>query len=143
MADYIWLIPCFPAAGFIINAFLGSRTSRSFVSWVACLAIFFSFLASLAVFFQFLEMPAAARVFESDLYNWIASGEFRVSIGFRIDALSVIMCLVVTGVGFLIHVYSIGYMHNDPGFKRFFIYLNLFVFMMLLLVLGNNLLVMF
>jgi NADH-quinone oxidoreductase subunit L len=78
-----------------------------------------------------------------DLYNWIASGEFRVPIGFRIDALSVIMCLVVTGVGFLIHVYSIGYMHDDPGFKRFFIYLNLFVFMMLLLVTGNNLLLMF
>ena len=88
-------------------------------------------------------MPAAARIFESDLYNWIASGEFRVPIGFRIDALSVIMCLVVTGVGFLIHVYSIGYMHDDPGFKRFFIYLNLFVFMMLLLVTGNSLLLMF
>jgi NADH-quinone oxidoreductase subunit L len=143
MADYIWLIPCFPALGFLINAFLGSRTSQSFVSWVACLALFFSFLASLAVFLQFLEMPAAARIFESDLYNWIASGEFRVPIGFRIDALSVIMCLVVTGVGFLIHVYSVGYMHHDPGFKRFFIYLNLFVFMMLLLVTGNNLLLMF
>ena len=143
MAETIWLIPCFPALGFIINAFLGSRTSRTFVSWVACLALFFSFLASLAVFFQFLEMPAAARVFELDLYTWIASGEFRVPIGFRIDALSVIMCLVVTGVGFLIHVYSVGYMHDDPGFKRFFIYLNLFVFMMLLLVTGNNLLLMF
>jgi len=143
MAELIWLIPCFPALGFIINASLGSRTSRSFVSWVACLALFFSFLASLAVLVQFLDMPAAARVFETDLYTWIASGEFSVPIGFRIDALSVIMCLVVTGVGFLIHVYSIGYMHDDPGFKRFFIYLNLFVFMMLLLVTGNNLLLMF
>src|SRR4030065_412457 len=72
-----------------------------------------------------------------------ALGVIGASIGFSVDALSVIMCLVVTGVGFLIHVYSVGYMHDDPGVKRFFIYLNLFVFMMLLLVTGNNLLLMF
>jgi len=143
MADYIWLIPFFPALGFIINSSFGSRTSKTFVAWVACLALFFSFLASLAILFQFLEMPATARIFELDIYNWITSGEFSVSIGFRIDALSVIMCLVVTGVGFLIHLYSVGYMQHDPGFKRFFIYLNLFVFMMLLLVTGNNILLMF
>ncbi len=143
MADYIWLIPIFPALGFLLNAAFGNRISRSFTAWVACLAIFLSFLASAAVFYQFLQMPAAARIFETDIYTWIASGEFSVPVGFRIDALSVIMCLVVTGVGFLIHVYSAGYMHGDPGFKRFFIYLNLFVFMMLLLVTANNLLLMF
>jgi len=143
MADYIWLIPLFPALGFIINACFGRRTSKTVVAWVACLALFFSFLTAVAIFYQFLELPAAARVFERDIYTWISSGEFKVPIGFRIDALSVIMCLVVTGVGFLIHVYSVGYMHDDPGFKRFFMYLNLFVFMMLLLVTGNNLLMMF
>ncbi|PIP08196.1 MAG: NADH-quinone oxidoreductase subunit L [Syntrophobacteraceae bacterium CG23_combo_of_CG06-09_8_20_14_all_50_8] len=143
MADYIWLIPAFPALGFLINGFLGNRISKSFAAWIACLAIFLSFLTSVAIICEFLQMPPTARIFEMDIYNWIASGEFSVPIGFRIDALSVIMCLVVTGVGFLIHVYSIGYMHGDPGFRRFFIYMNLFVFMMLLLVTGNNLLLMF
>src|SRR3989339_112402 len=143
MADYIWLIPLFPALGFIINSAFGGRASKTFVAWVACLALFAAFLSSAAVFVEFLQLPATGRVFERDIYNWIASGEMSVNIGFRIDVLSVIMCLVVTGVGFLIHVYSIGYMHDDPGFKRFFLYLNLFVFMMLLLVTGNNLLLMF
>ena len=107
------------------------------------MALFLAFLCSAAVFYEFLQLPATARVFEKDLYTWIASGELSVNVGFRLDALSVIMCLVVTGVGFLIHVYSVGYMHDDPGFRRFFIYLNLFVFMMLLLVTGNSLLLMF
>lgn len=143
MVDYIWLIPFFPALGFIINSSFGNRTSKTVVSWIACLAIFLSFLATTAVFIEFLQLPATARVFERDIYTWIASGELSVAIGFRLDVLSVIMCLVVTGVGFLIHVYSVGYMHDDAGFKRFFIYLNLFVFMMLLLVTGNTLLLMF
>jgi NADH-quinone oxidoreductase subunit L len=143
MAEQIWLIPFFPALGFILNAALGSRASRTVVSWIACLAVFLSFAASAAVFLEFLRLPATARAFEQILYSWIASGELSVDIGFRIDALSVLMCLVVTGVGFLIHVYSVGYMYIDPGFRRFFIYLNLFVFMMLLLVTGNNLLLMF
>ena len=143
MADYIWLIPLFPALGFIINSSLGGRASKTTVAWVACLALFLAFLSAAGVFYEFLQLPATARVFEKDLYAWIASGELSVNIGFRLDPLSVIMCLVVTGVGFLIHVYSVGYMHADPGFRRFFIYLNLFVFMMLLLVTGNSLPLMF
>jgi NADH-quinone oxidoreductase subunit L len=143
MADTIWLIPFFPALGFLINSSFGRRASNTVVSWIACLAIFLSFLTTAAIFYQFLHISPEARIFERDFYTWISSGELTVPIGFRIDALSVIMCLVVTGVGFLIHVYSVGYMHDDPGFKRFFIYLNLFVFMMLLLVTGNNILLMF
>lgn len=143
MADTIWLIPLFPALGFLINSAFGGRLSKTLVAWVACLALFAAFLSSVAVFYEFLQLPATARVFERDIYTWIASGELSVNIGFRLDPLSVIMCLVVTGVGFLIHVYSVGYMHDDPGFKRFFLYLNLFVFMMLLLVTGNSLLLMF
>jgi NADH-quinone oxidoreductase subunit L len=143
MAEHIWLIPFFPALGFILNAALGGSTSRTIVSWIACLAVFLSFAVSAAVFLEFLRLPAEVRAFEQILYRWIASGELSVDIVFRIDALSLLMCLVVTGVGFLIHVYSVGYMHDDPGFRRFFIYLNLFVFMMLLLVTGNNLLLMF
>src|SRR3989339_1245742 len=143
MADYIWLIPLFPAIGFIVNGFFGSRMSKDAVSWIACLAVFLSFLTSVAIFIQFLQMPAEARVFEINIYNWIASGELSIPLGFRIDALSIVMSLTVSGVAFLIHVYSIGYMAHDPGIKRFFIELNLFVFMMLILVTGNSLLMMF
>ena len=143
MADYIWLIPVFPAVGFLLNGFFGRRASKAFVSWVACLSIFSSLVVSLAIFFQFLQLPAEARIFERNIFDWIVSGDFSASVGFRIDALSIIMCLVVTGVGFLIHVYSVGYMHDDPGFPRYFTYLNLFVFMMLILVTANNILLMF
>ena len=143
MADYIWLIPVFPALGFLINAFFGQKAPKAVVSWVACLAMFSSLVVSLAIFFQFLQLPPEARLFEMNAFDWISSGDFSVPVGFRIDALSIIMCLVVTGVGFLIHVYSAGYMHDDPGFARYFTYLNLFVFMMLTLVTANNLLLMF
>jgi NADH-quinone oxidoreductase subunit L len=143
MADYIWLIPTFPALGFLINACFGRKAPKPFVSWVACGALFLSFLTSAAIFFQFLQLPPEARIFERNVFDWISSGEINIPVGFRIDPLSVIMCLVVSGVGFLIHVYSVGYMHNDEGFARFFTYLNLFVFMMLILVTANNLLLMF
>jgi NADH-quinone oxidoreductase subunit L len=143
MADYIWLIPAFPAAGFIVNAFFGRKVSKAIVSWVACLALFGSFVVSAAVFIDFLGLPANMRVFEMNAFDWIVSGEFAASVGFRIDVLSIVMCLVVSGVGFLIHVYSAGYMHDDEGFARYFTYLNLFVFMMLTLVTANNILLMF
>jgi NADH-quinone oxidoreductase subunit L len=143
MADYIWLIPVFPAAGFLINAFLGRKMPKTVVSWVACLALFASFAVSAAVFLEFLRLPADARIFEMNAFDWIVSGEFAARIGFRIDTLSIIMCLIVSGVGFLIHVYSAGYMHDDEGFARYFTYLNLFVFMMLTLVTANNILLMF
>jgi NADH-quinone oxidoreductase subunit L len=143
MSDFIWLIPTFPALGFIINGLFGRRASKNLISWIACLALFFSFCVSAAIFYQFLHLPPTSRVFEINVFDWIVSGELSTSIGFRIDALSIIMCLVVTGVGFLIHVYSAGYMHDDPGFRRYFTYLNLFVFMMLILVTANNILLMF
>ncbi len=143
MADYIWLIPAFPAAGFLVNAFFGRKFPKAMVSWVACLAILGSFVVSAAVFLEFLRLPADARIFEMNAFDWIVSGEFAAHVGFRIDALSIVMCLVVSGVGFLIHVYSVGYMHDDEGFARYFTYLNLFVFMMLTLVTANNILLMF
>ncbi len=143
MADYIWLIPVFPAVGFLINAFLGKKLPKAVVSWVACLALFASFVVSVAILFQFLQLPPEERIFERNIFNWITSGEFNATVGFRIDPLSIIMCLVVTGVGFLIHVYSVGYMHDDEGYARYFTYLNLFVFMMLILVTANNILLMF
>ena len=143
MADYIWLIPVFPAIGFLINGLLGKNFSKGLTSWVACLSVIFSFVVSAIIFIQFLGLSPEARVFEKTAFDWIVSGDFAAKIGFRIDALSIIMCLVVTGVGSLIHIYSAGYMHGDPGFRRYFSYLNLFVFMMLILVTADNLLLMF
>jgi NADH-quinone oxidoreductase subunit L len=143
MADYIWLIPAMPAVGFLINGFLGRKLPKGVVSFVACLALFISFVVSAAVFIEFLKLAPDARLFEKNVYDWIVSGEFTAKVGFRVDTLSIVMCLVVTGVGFLIHVYSAGYMHDDEGFARYFTYLNLFVFMMLILVTANNMLLMF
>ncbi|MGD0230131.1 MAG: NADH-quinone oxidoreductase subunit L [Syntrophorhabdales bacterium] len=143
MAQYIWLIPVFPALGFLVNGFFGRKLPRTLVAWIACLALFASFVASVLVFMEFLRLPPEARLFEMNIYDWIVSGEFTAKVGFRIDVLSIVMCLIVSGVGFLIHVYSAGYMHDDEGFARYFTYLNLFVFMMLTLVTANNLLLMF
>ncbi len=143
MADYIWLIPAFPAVGFLINAFFGRKLPKAVVSWVACLSLLASFVLSAMIFFEFLKLPADARLFERNIFDWIVSGDFVARVGYRVDSLSIIMCLIVSGVGFLIHVYSAGYMHDDEGFARYFTYLNLFVFMMLTLVTANNLLLMF
>jgi len=143
MADLIWLIPAFPAIGFLINGLLGVRFPKTLTAWVACLSVIASFAVSATIFVQFLQMAPESRVFEKTVFDWIVSGDFKTQIGFRIDALSIIMCLIVSGVGSLIHIYSAGYMHDDPGFRRYFCYLNLFVFMMLTLVTGDNVLVMF
>ncbi|MCK9228056.1 MAG: NADH-quinone oxidoreductase subunit L [Syntrophorhabdaceae bacterium] len=143
MADLIWLIPAFPAIGFLINGLLGIRFPKTLTAWVACLSVIASFAVSATIFVQFLQMAPESRVFEKTVFDWIVSGDFKTTIGFRIDALSIIMCLIVSGVGSLIHIYSVGYMHDDPGFRRYFCYLNLFVFMMLTLVTGDNVLLMF
>ncbi len=143
MADLIWLIPAFPAIGFLINGLLGVRFPKTLTAWVACLSVIASFAVSATIFVQFLQLAPESRVFEKTVFDWIVSGDFKTQIGFRIDALSIIMCLVVSGVGSLIHIYSAGYMHDDPGFRRYFCYLNLFVFMMLTLVTGDNVLLMF
>ncbi len=143
MAEFIWLIPVFPAIGFLINGLLGRNFPKGLTSFVACASVFLSFVVSAIIFTQFLDLPAEARIFTKTAFDWIVSGDFAAQIGFRIDALSIIMCLVVTGVGSLIHIYSAGYMHDDPGFRRYFTYLNLFVFMMLILVTADNILLMF
>ncbi len=143
MADFIWLIPVFPAIGFLINGLFGVRFSKGMTAWVACLSVIFSFVVSALIFIEFLGLAPDGRVFERTVFDWIVSGDFKTQIGFRIDALSIIMCLIVSGVGSLIHIYSAGYMHDDPGFRRYFTYLNLFVFMMLILVTADNILLMF
>ncbi len=136
----ITLIPVLPLLGFLFIALSGKRLVRGFASLVGCGSVFVSFGFSLALFIKLLN---GAEPFQVTLFDWISAGSFHATIGFLIDPLSSLMLLIITGVGFLIHVYSIGYMHDDEGFNRFFSYLNLFVFFMLLLVMGNNYLLMF
>jgi len=143
MLDYVGLIPLFPAIGFAINLFFGRRMPKGAVGFIACAAIGLSFLVSLLVFGDLLKLAPANRSVEKILYTWIHSGEFQANIGFLVDPLSIVMMLVVSGVSFIIHVYSHGYMHDDRDFPRYFAYLNLFVFFMLILVSANNFLLMF
>ncbi|MEC9384058.1 MAG: NADH-quinone oxidoreductase subunit L [SAR324 cluster bacterium] len=137
----IWLVPAFPLLGFLLNGFLGKRFGTRFVTFVGPLAIALSFAQSLVLFFQMLE--AEGNVLKEHLYPWILSGNFEAGINFQVDQLSGLYLLVITGVGFLIHVYSVGYLDGESGYYRFFAYLNLFVFFMLILVLGDSFLLMF
>jgi NADH-quinone oxidoreductase subunit L len=143
MVDYVWLIPVFPAIGFMINGFFGRSLGKKVVSWVGPSAIGLSFLTSILIFFELIGKPPSERLFEKVIFDWVVSGSFQTVIGYQIDPLSILMALVVTGVSFFIHIYSVGYMHDDPGYTRYFTYLNLFVFMMLNLILANNFLLMF
>src|SRR5208337_1209798 len=147
MFDLVWLIPTFPLAGVLINGLLGRRIeekNKSLVHWIACGAVGLSFLVTLILFLQLLGLAWDKRLYDFTWFTWIAAGDFNVSVGYQIDPLSMFMCMFVTGVGFLIHVYSIGYMWHDEGrYYRFFTYLNLFMFSMITLVLADNFLLMF
>ena len=137
----IWLIPAFPLLGFLLNGFLGKFFGTRFVSFVGPMSIGLAFLQSVVLFFEMLKTEGH-RIIEN-LYTWMAAGSFQVNISFQVDELSGLYLLIITGVGFLIHVYSIGYMKGESGYYRFFAYLNLFVFFMLILVLGDSFLLMF
>jgi NADH-quinone oxidoreductase subunit L len=142
MYDYLWLIPFFPLVGSIINGLFGKKIkNEAVIGGLATAMIGLSFVVSASCFFSLLNDPV--KVHETVLGSWISVGHLQVDWGFLLDPLSALMIMVVTGVGTLIHLYSIGYMHGEEGFYRFFSYLNLFCFAMLMLVLGNNALVMF
>ena len=141
MINLVWLIPLFPLIGFLINGLGRNFWSKTLVSWIGSVAILASFALSLGIF---LELNASdVKSFTVPLFDWIQVGALRIPFSFLVDPLSSIMLLIVTGIGFLIHLYSAGYMHNDGGFAKFFAYLNLFIFFMLLLVLGSNYVVLF
>ncbi|HEY3307542.1 MAG TPA: NADH-quinone oxidoreductase subunit L [Desulfuromonadaceae bacterium] len=144
MFDNVWLIPLFPLIGFLINGFFGKKIkNEAVIGGIGTLAIFSSFVVSTLILIQMIGLPPEQRVFEKVVFPWIHSGNFKADMAFLLDPLSCVMIMVVTGVGSLIHLYSIGYMHGEEGFYRFFAYLNLFCMSMLLLVLGSNMLVMF
>nr|MBN2276987.1 NADH-quinone oxidoreductase subunit L [candidate division Zixibacteria bacterium] len=139
----LYLIPLFPLIGFLINGLLLGRLNKKLISLVACGSVALSFIFGLKYFLDILNLPPAERIIENVVFTWIPSGQFNVNFGFLFDPLSAVMVLVVSGVSFIIHVYSIGYMHDDHGYGRYFTYLNLFVFSMLTLVLADNYLLMF
>ncbi|MGQ3685853.1 MAG: NADH-quinone oxidoreductase subunit L [Candidatus Loosdrechtia sp.] len=143
MLDFVALILLFPLIGSSVNGIAGKRLKKETIGYIACGSVGLSFLVAVFVFCSLLSFPPHERFFEKQIFNWIESGSFKAAAGLQIDPLSVLMTLIITGVGLLIHIYSLGYMHDDKGYHRYFCYLNLFTFSMLLLVLGNNFLLMF
>ena len=156
MREALWLVPLLPFVGVLLNGvILWKRIPKRVVALIACGTVGLSCLIGVGAIASYMASPeyAAHEPFEQVLYLWIPAGalqlsdggfaDFSVEMGFLLDPLSAVMLFVVTFVGFWIHVYSIGYMHDDPGFQRYFVYLNLFMGAMLLLVLGNNFLVLF
>jgi NADH-quinone oxidoreductase subunit L len=146
--QYSWVIPLAPLVGFLINGLgvflnLPYSKSKKFSGTLACLAIFISFVFAVGIFIHLTGLPSEDRSITRHLYTWLEVGNLKANAAFLIDPLSSIMMLVITGVGFLIHVYSTGYMHEDESYSRFFTYLNLFCFAMLLLVMGDNLFMLF
>jgi len=137
---YLWLVPLLPLAGAAINGFFGRQSSKKAISTVAL--VFCGAAFALALFLA-AGFSSASAPYYCDFAHWLRSGSFQVDFSFYLDQLSLVMLLVVTGVGFLIHIYSVGYMWDDDGYYRFMAYLNLFMFFMLTLVLAKNYLVMF
>lgn len=149
MIPYAPLIVLFPLVGFLLIGLAGWKyRSERLIGIVGSGVVGLSFALAVGVLYEMIALPADARRWSVELFPWIdtftgTAGSFGVSVAYQFDQLSILMTLVVTGVGFLIHVYSVGYMHGDPGYWRFFAYLNLFIFAMLNLVLANNFLLMF
>jgi NADH-quinone oxidoreductase subunit L len=141
MLNSVWLVPLCPLVGAALNSFFGQRYSRQTVGQIAIASVGLAFLVSLMTLVAFLSGTASQH--QVLLFTWIASGAYSASVGFLVDGLSLTMMLVVSGVGLLIHIYSTGYMHDEPDYARYFTYLNLFVGAMLILVMADNYLLMF
>ena len=141
--DLIWLVPAFPLFGAILLMLFGKRIGEPVAGWIGSLMLGLAFLTSVIMFFALRDLGAGHRQHVVDLFTWLPSGGLKVEFGFLADPLSIAFILFVTGVATLIHIYSIGYMHGDPRFSRFFAYMNLFVAAMLILVLGSSFLMTF
>ena len=140
---YLWLIPALPLAAVALNLLLGDRLRKAGTVAIGCGSVAAAFLLAVRAVLHLASLPADDRAIAETAYTWIHVGDFAADVSFLLDPLSAVMVLVVTGVGFLIHVYSVGYMAHDPSFRRFFLYLNLFMFSMLTLVLADNFLLLF
>src|SRR5260221_3940766 len=142
LLDVAWVLPAFPALGAVVLLLFGKRIGER-AGWLATALMTLSFVASVIAFFALRSLSPDARSNVSQGFTWIQAGTFRVDFRFLVDPLSSTMTLFVTGVGSLIHLYAIGYMHDDERFSRFFAYLNLFAASMLVLVLGSSFLLTF
>ena len=141
--SYLWIIPLLPLLGAAANGIFGGRWPKNVISAVALSSTTLAFLAALEAVREFLSLSPSEIPWIKSYFTWISAGGFQADFALQVDQLTVIMLLVVTGVGWLIHIYSTGYMHDDPGYRRFFSYLNLFMFFMLVLILAANYLLMF
>ena len=139
--DYLWIIPLLPLLGSAVNGLLGSKWANKIVNWVAIGSTGLSFLCTLEAVREFFD--GGQVLFRKEFFTWIAAGNFRAGFDLQMDQLTVVMVLVVTGVGWLIHIYAAGYMAHEGGYYRFFSYLNLFMFFMLILVLAANYVLLF
>ena len=143
MTSALWLLPAFPLVGALVLMVFGRRLGEPRSGWFAAAMPIASFLVTLTVYFDLLSRHSEDRHEVITLFSWIPVGALHIDVALLADPLSITMALFITGIGSLIHLYAIGYMHGDPKFSKFFLYLNLFVFSMLMLVLGENLLVTF
>jgi NADH-quinone oxidoreductase subunit L len=143
MIDIAWLIPALPLAGFLIILVLGRALGEPKSGYLATAAVGGAFAVAVGVFFDLMSRDGEDRHHIIRLFEWMPVGNLHVDLAFQIDPLSITMILFITGISSLIHLYAIGYMHGDPKFSKFFLYLNLFVLSMLILVMGENLLVTF
>ena len=121
MEHLLWLIPALPLAGFLVLATFGRRLGEPLAGWLATSAVGASFLATVAVFIDLRSQGVEERALHQHLFDWFSVGGLKVGLGFLADPLSVTMCLFVTGIATLIHLYAIGYMHGDPQFSKFFV----------------------
>ena len=143
MTSALWLLPAFPLFGALVLMVFGRRLGEPRSGWFAAAMPIASFLVTVSVYFDLLSRSSEERNEVVTLFSWIPVGALNIDVALLADPLSITMALFITGIGSLIHLYAIGYMHGDPNFSKFFLYLNLFVFSMLMLVLGENLLVTF
>lgn len=144
MSNYFIFIPLLPLIGFLFNGILGKKINSEKLSGIiGSVAVLIPFLIAVISFFDLLNLPPESRKVIINYFNWITAGGLVINYSFFVDPLSIVMVLVVTGVGFIIHVYSIGYMHGDKSFAKFFSFMNLFIFAMLNLVLADNFLLVF
>ena len=143
MIDLVWLVPFFPLVGFLTILVVGRKLGEPKAGYLATAMVLLSFVTAVAVYFELLSRDSESRSEVVNIFSWVPVGDLQIDMAFLVDPLSSTMLLFVTGIGALIHLYSVGYMHGDPKFSKFFLYLNLFVLSMTLLVLGSNLLVTF
>ena len=141
MTDLVWLVPLLPLIGFIINGLGFGKISKNTAAIIGCGSVFLSLIIVAGIFYE--DLGRGGEAVQKTYFTWITAGNLSIDFSLLIDRLSIVMMLIVTGVGLLIHIYSVGYMHNDVGFGKFFAYMNLFMFSMLVLVLGANYVMLF